>query len=63
MPQYKLIEAKRGRDLTKWQHLYAIADEFGVTISNLTYRLKSLNWIILSNNSKQIYPGINLPKS
>ena len=55
MPEYKLIEAKQGRDLTNWKHLYAIADEFGVTISNLLYRLKLLGWIIKKDNSKQIY--------
>ena len=62
MPYQKLIEAKRGRDLTNWRHLYAMADEFGVTISNLLYRLKSFNWIIINNESKQIYPGKNLPR-
>jgi Zn-dependent peptidase ImmA (M78 family) len=63
MPNYKLIEAKKGRDVTRWRHLYAMADEFGVTISNLTNRLKSLGWIIINNDSKQIYPGKNLPNS
>lgn len=62
MPHYKLIDSKRGRDVTKWRHLYAIADELGVTISNLTNRLKSLNWIYLENGSKQIYPGKYLPR-
>jgi Zn-dependent peptidase ImmA (M78 family) len=61
MPQYKLLEAKRRRDLTNWKHLYAIADECGVTISNLTNRLKSLEWIALKNDSKQIYLGKNAP--
>ena len=61
MPQYKLLEAKRNRDLTSWRHLYAIADECGVTISNLAHRLKSLEWIVLNNNSKQIYLGKNAP--
>ncbi|HHP7232000.1 MAG TPA: ImmA/IrrE family metallo-endopeptidase, partial [Xenococcaceae cyanobacterium] len=61
MPYWKLLEAKKGRDLTNWRHLYAIANEFGVTISNLTNRLKSLNWIILNKGSKQIYPGECLP--
>lgn len=62
MPYYKLIKARKGRDLTRWPHLYAMADEFGVTISNLLYRLKSLKWIIHDNSSKQIYPGQYLPK-
>ena len=62
MPEYKLVEAKQRRDLRNWRHLYAIADEFGVTISNLVYRLKSLGWIIKNDNSKQIYLGRNLPR-
>lgn len=61
MPEYKLKEAQNGRDLTNWKHLYAIQDELGVTISNLTSRLKSLNWIILYPSSKQIYPGKSTP--
>lgn len=62
MPKYKLIDAQRGRDLTNWNHLYAMKGDLGVTISNLTFRLKSLNWIRLANGSKQIYPGRNMPK-
>jgi Zn-dependent peptidase ImmA (M78 family) len=57
MPMCLLKEEIKGRDLTNWKHLYAIADEFGVTISNLTNRLESLNWIKLIANSKQIYLG------
>lgn len=62
MSYYKLVEAKIGRDVTRRQHLYAMADEFGVTISNLTYRLQDLKWIHLPEGSKQIYPGENLPQ-
>ncbi len=62
MPQYKLLEAKQGRDLTNWRHLYVSADELGVTISNLIHRLKSLGWIIQNHNSKQIYSGGNIPQ-
>lgn len=61
MPQFKLEESQKGRNLTNWYHLYAMRDELGVTISNLTNRLKSLNWIILSSNSKQIYLGKAAP--
>lgn len=61
MPQSKLEESQKGRNLTNWHHLYAMRDELGVTISNLTNRLKSLNWIILSSNSKQIYLGKAAP--
>ncbi|AFY55094.1 putative Zn peptidase [Rivularia sp. PCC 7116] len=62
MPKFKLEEVSRGRDLTKWKHLYAIKDELGVTISNLTNRLQGLNWISISRNSKQIYRGHAFPK-
>lgn len=62
MPEYKLMDARRSRDLTQWRHLYPMADDLGVTISNLTFRLQSLNWIRLTNGSKQIHPGIKMPK-
>lgn len=62
MPRYKLLDSQRGRDVTNWKHLYAIADELGVTISNLINRLKSLDWIYQENGSKQIYPGKYLPR-
>lgn len=45
MPQHVLLELKQGKDLTKWQHLYQMAGELGVTISNLTNRLQDLGWI------------------
>jgi len=54
MPQYKLEEIREGRDLTKWRHLYEMAKELGVTISNLIHRLKDLGWIYLPENSRQI---------
>ena len=57
MPQFKLEDVKRGRNLTKWSHLYAMKDELGVTISNLTNRLHDLGWIYIPKGSKQIYPG------
>ncbi|OUL27746.1 Zn peptidase [Nostoc sp. RF31YmG] len=57
MPR-EILEAKRkGRDLTNWRHLYAIKDELGVTISNLTNRLQDLGWIYIPKGSRQIYPG------
>lgn len=62
MPEYKLDEARRNRDLTKWGHLYAMRDELGVTISNLTVRLKDLGWIVVNDSTKQIYPGRNMPR-
>jgi hypothetical protein len=62
MPRYKLEEVRKGRNLTNWRHLYAIRDEFGVTISNLTNRLQDLGWIYVPKGSKQIYPGKAAPK-
>ncbi|PSM46609.1 Zn peptidase, partial [Chroococcidiopsis sp. CCALA 051] len=44
-------------DLTKWKHLYAMKDELGVTISNLTHRLQELGLIYIPKDSKQIYLG------
>lgn len=52
MPEYKLKEVSKGRSLTRWRHLYEMAQELGVTISNLTYRLKDIGWIYLSDNSR-----------
>ncbi len=57
MPQFKLEELQQGRNLTKWPHLYAMKEELGVTISNLTHRLQDLGWIYIPKGSKQIYPG------
>jgi hypothetical protein len=57
MPKFKLEEVRRGRDLTKWPHLYAMKDELGVTISNLKNRLQVLGWIDIPKGSKQIYLG------
>ena len=54
MPQHILTELKQGKDLTKWQHLYQIAETLGITISNLTTRLQDLGWIHLDSDSRQI---------
>ncbi len=61
MPQHILEEKRVGRDLTDWRYLYAIKDELGVTISNLTNRLKDLGWIHITPGSKQIYLGEAAP--
>lgn len=45
MPRFVLEPAVQGKDLKQWSSLYAIADELGVTISNLVHRLKDLGWI------------------
>lgn len=57
MPRYKLKQVCQGRDLTRWRHLYQMAEELGVTISNLIYRLKDLGWIDLPKDSRQIQRG------
>jgi Zn-dependent peptidase ImmA (M78 family) len=61
MPQFKLLEGLKGKDLIQWRSLYAMAEEFGVTISNLTNRLKDIDWINISPSSRQIELGRNCP--
>lgn len=55
MPQHILTELKQDKDLTKWQHLYQMAADLGVTISNLTTRLQDLGWIYLDADTRKIY--------
>ena len=55
MPQYILVQLRQGKDLTKWSHLYSLAAELGVTISNLIHRLQDLGWIYIAPNSRQIH--------
>ena len=57
MPRDVLEQSRKGRNLTNWNHLYPMAEEFGVTISNLTNRLQDLRWIYIPKGSKQIYLG------
>ena len=54
MPQHVLTKLKQDKDLTKWQHLYQMAEELGVTISNLTTRLQDLGWIYVDSDTRQI---------
>ncbi|MEM6614639.1 MAG: ImmA/IrrE family metallo-endopeptidase [Cyanobacteria bacterium P01_C01_bin.72] len=54
MPQHLLTKLVQGKDLTKWQHLYQIAAELGITISNLTTRLQDLGWIYLDSDTRKI---------
>jgi hypothetical protein len=61
MPQYLLEEMQAELDLTNWNHLYAMQKDLGVTISNLTSRLKQLQWIILYPGDKTIYLGKAAP--
>ncbi len=56
MPEYVLLGKQKERDLSQWRHLYQIAEELGVTISNLVHRLKDLGWIYIPEGSRQIYP-------
>jgi hypothetical protein len=53
MPQYILTEKTQDKNLTKWTDLYILAQELGVTISNLIYRLRALGWIKVED--KRIY--------
>lgn len=57
MPQYILNQFTQGKELNKWQNLYQVAADLGVTISNLIHRLQDLGWISLLPNSKTIYLG------
>jgi len=61
MPLYKLEEGRKGRNLTNEKHLKAMADELGVTISNIKHRLKDIGWIHIPNGSRQIYLGNSTP--
>ncbi|MBE9117726.1 ImmA/IrrE family metallo-endopeptidase [Lusitaniella coriacea LEGE 07157] len=55
MPRYILQEMQQHKDLTQWRNLYDIAEQLGVTISNLVHRLKDLNWIEIVEDSRQIH--------
>ncbi len=63
MPAYKLLEVKKGRKLTNHNHLSAMAQDLGVSISNLKHRLKDLEWIQTASGSKQLYLGQNAPNN
>lgn len=54
MPQHILTQLQQGKDLTKWPHLYKMAEDLGVTISNLTTRLQDLGWISLDGKTRKI---------
>lgn len=60
MPRDQLEKTIKGRNLAKWSHLYQIARELGVTISNLIHRLKDLGWIDVVTDSRKIVP-LKLP--
>lgn len=54
MPQHILARLRKNRDLSRWRHLYQMAEELGVTISNLTTRLQDLGWIMLDSETHKI---------
>ncbi|MDJ0845726.1 MAG: ImmA/IrrE family metallo-endopeptidase [Crocosphaera sp.] len=54
MPHFKLKKICHNRNLKQWKELYNIAEELGVTVSNLVHRLKDLGWIDLKEHSRQI---------
>jgi Zn-dependent peptidase ImmA (M78 family) len=54
MPKEQLEWAIRGKNLQKWSHLYDLATELGVTISNVVHRLRDLGWIELTPDSRKI---------
>jgi len=61
MPRHILKDVAQGRNLTRLKHLYAMAEDLGVTISNLKYRLSDLGWINIPKGSKVIYLGKAAP--
>jgi Zn-dependent peptidase ImmA (M78 family) len=61
MPHHILELMEAERNITNWQHLYAMAKDLGVTISNLKNRLIHLQWIELYQGDKNIYLGKAAP--
>jgi len=62
MPRMIMQEKCQNRDLTVWTNLYEIAEELGVTISNLKHRLKDLGLIHIPEGTREIYLGSPLPE-
>ena len=52
MPHHLLMEAINDVDITKWPDLYTLKNEFGVTITAFTKRLKSLKLIYITEDKK-----------
>lgn len=61
MPRHIMEKTQKGRDLTRWDHLKAMAHELGVTPANLKHRLKDLGWIKIPDGSGPIYLGDAAP--
>lgn len=57
MPDWLLLEAVDGRDVTSWPVLYEIAEAAQVTISNLAVRLQRLDVIYIPEGTRDLYPG------
>lgn len=54
MPKSQVEIAVKDKNLENWRHLYKMASELGVTISNLLHRLKDLGWIQVNPDSRTI---------
>ena len=52
MPHHLLMEAIKDVDITKWSDLYNLKNDFGVTITAFTKRLKSLKLIYITEDKK-----------
>ena len=55
MPLWLIRDAEQRYDLIKWPHLYRLAEEAEVTISNLVVRLQRLGLIYIPEGSKTLY--------
>ena len=56
MPTEMLLDSVRGKDLTSWRVLYRLRDEFQVTITALTVRLKRLGLVHVTEDG-ELYPS------
>jgi Zn-dependent peptidase ImmA (M78 family) len=52
MPKYLLLPVVNGIDATRWSNLYRVAEQFGVTISALTTRLRRLGHTHVTEDGK-----------
>ena len=52
MPKYLLLPIVNGIDATRWSNLYRVAEQFGVTISAFTTRLRRLGHTHVTEDGK-----------
>lgn len=52
MPHHLVMSAIQGIDLTQWPNVYSLRDNFGVTITAFTKRLKNLGLIYITADGK-----------